>query len=232
MERASSTSEPYQLVILNRRLPDMDGFDAVRTILCDYSDTGIVMMLTTENQSKDIARCGELGVCNYIVKPVRKSRLSEVTAEALNRPVDPESAEVSKTHLQEDQRPLNILLVEDYKNNRLVIQAYLSKTPYRIDVAENGAVAVQKSRSGRTYDLVLMDLQMPVMDGYTATRTIREREAALNLPPTPIIALTANGSSEDVYKCLDAGFNAHLAKPIEHNALLETIKIYTRGVIV
>jgi CheY-like chemotaxis protein len=122
--------------------------------------------------------------------------------------------------------------VEDYKNNRLVIQAYLSKTPYRIDVAENGAVAVQKSRSGRTYDLILMDLQMPVMDGYTATRTIREREAALNLPPTPIIALTANGSSEDVYKCLDAGFNAHLAKPIEHNALLETIKIYTRGVIV
>jgi CheY-like chemotaxis protein len=77
-----------------------------------------------------------------------------------------------------------------------------------------------------------MDLQMPVMDGYTATRTIREREAALNLPPTPIIALTANGSSEDVYKCLDAGFNAHLAKPIEHHALLETIKIYTRGVIV
>jgi two-component system sensor histidine kinase/response regulator len=112
-----------------------------------------------------------------------------------------------------------------------VIQAYLSKTSYRIDMAENGVVAVEKSTSG-TSDLILMDLQMPVMDGYTATRTIRELEAALDLPPTPIIALTANGSSEDISKCLEAGFNAHLAKPIQHNDLLETIKTYTRGVTV
>jgi CheY-like chemotaxis protein len=150
----------------------------------------------------------------------------------LGRPAGPEGAAAGlKFHTQEDQRPLNILLVEDYKNNRLVVQAYLSKTPCRIDMAENGAVAVQKSMSV-AYDLILMDLQMPVMDGYTATRTIRERESALNLPPTPIIALTANGSDEDVSKCLDAGFNAHLAKPIDPNALLDSIKTFTRGVMV
>jgi CheY-like chemotaxis protein len=146
--------------------------------------------------------------------------------------VDPEAPpEEDQSALPENQRPLNILLVEDHKNNRLVIQAYLNQTPYQIDFAENGEIAVQKSGSN-SYDLILMDIRMPVMDGLTATRTIREREIKLELPPTPIIALTANDSQEDISNCIHAGVDAYLTKPIDPNALLQSIKIHTGGVSV
>jgi PAS domain S-box-containing protein len=227
--QACRTGSPYQLVMLNRRLPDMDGFEAVPNIQHDYRDIGILMMLTTEQQSEDIDQCHALGISNYVVKPVKASRLAEVTARALDRPVDLEAT--SEAALPECQRPLNILLVEDHKNNRLVIQAYLNQTPFQIDFAENGEIAVQKSES-KAYDLILMDIRMPVMDGLTATRNIREREARLELPPTPIIALTANHSKEDVSNCIHAGVDAYLTKPIDPGALLQSIKIHTGGVSV
>ena len=119
--------------------------------------------------------------------------------------------------------PLHILLVEDSPDNRTITVAYLQDTPYRVDLAENGAVACEKFMAGR-YDLVLMDRQMPVMDGMTATRAIRAWEQANQRPPTPIIALTASALKGDQEKFVAAGCTAYLTKPIKRDVLLHAIR--------
>ena len=118
---------------------------------------------------------------------------------------------------------LHILLVEDSPDNRTITIAYLQDAPYRIEIAENGAIAYEKFTAGR-YDLVLMDRQMPVMDGLTATRAIREWEKANRRPPTPIIALTASALKGDQEKFEAAGCTAFLTKPIKQEVLLQAIK--------
>jgi CheY-like chemotaxis protein len=117
-------------------------------------------------------------------------------------------------------------LVEDHPDNRTITLAYLQDTPYRAEIAENGAIACEKFTAGR-FDLVLMDRQMPVMDGLTATREIREWERANGRPPTPIIAFTASALKGDREKCLAAGCTAYLTKPIKQEALLQAIREYT-----
>jgi CheY-like chemotaxis protein/HPt (histidine-containing phosphotransfer) domain-containing protein len=118
---------------------------------------------------------------------------------------------------------LHILLVEDSPDNRTITIAYLQDAPYRIEIAENGAIAYEKFTAGR-YDLVLMDRQMPVMDGLTATRAIREWEKSNRRPPTPIIALTASALKGDQEKFEAAGCTAFLTKPIKQEVLLQAIK--------
>jgi CheY-like chemotaxis protein len=118
---------------------------------------------------------------------------------------------------------LNILLVEDSPDNRTITIAYLKDTPYQIDIAENGAIAYEKFTTGH-FDLVLMDRQMPVMDGLTATRAIRAWELTNHRPPTPIIALTASALKGDQEKCVTAGCTAYLTKPIKEDVLLQAIR--------
>jgi PAS domain S-box-containing protein len=118
---------------------------------------------------------------------------------------------------------LRILLAEDSPDNRAITVAYLQDTPYRVEIAENGSIACEKFTAGQ-YDLVLMDRQMPVMDGLTATRTIRAWEQANDRPPTPIIALTASALKGDREMCLAAGCTAYLSKPIKQEVLLQAIK--------
>jgi PAS domain S-box-containing protein len=122
---------------------------------------------------------------------------------------------------------LQILLVEDSKDNRTITLAFLRDTPYRVETAENGAVALEKFTAGR-YDLVLMDRQMPVMDGLTATRAIRAWEQAHHRLPTPIVALTASALKGDQEKCVAAGCTAYLTKPIKQEVLLQAIKEHAR----
>ena len=118
---------------------------------------------------------------------------------------------------------LDILLVEDSSDNRTITMAFLKDTPYRVEIAENGAIAYEKFKAGH-YDLVLMDRQMPVMDGLTATRAIREWEQANHRPPMPIIALTASALKGDQEKFVAAGCTAYLTKPIKQEVLLQAIK--------
>ena len=114
-------------------------------------------------------------------------------------------------------------MAEDSPDNRTITLAYLEDTPYHVEVAETGAVACRMFEVGH-YDLVLMDRQMPVMDGLTATRTIRSWEQVHNQPPTPIIALTASALKGDREKCMAAGCTAYLTKPIRQDVLLQAIK--------
>ena len=119
--------------------------------------------------------------------------------------------------------PLRILMAEDSPDNCTIALAYLDDTPYQIDVAETGIIACAMFKAGR-YDLVLMDRQMPAMDGLTATRTIRAWEKANDRSPTPIIALTASALKGDRETCLAAGCTAYLTKPIKQDVLLQAIK--------
>lgn len=119
----------------------------------------------------------------------------------------------------------NILLVEDSEDNKQLIELYLKKLPYKIDTAENGLVAVEKYKKNH-YSLVLMDIQMPVMDGYTATQKIREWEKENNMSPTPIVALTANAFKEDEEKSLKAGCTGYMSKPVHKMTLLEMVGKY------
>jgi len=122
---------------------------------------------------------------------------------------------------------LRILLVEDSPDNRTITVAYLKDTPYRVEIAENGAIAHTKFTAGH-FDLVLMDRQMPVMDGLTATRAIREWERANQRPPTPIVALTASALKGDQEQCMAAGCTAYLTKPIKQEVLLQAIREHSR----
>jgi CheY-like chemotaxis protein len=118
-----------------------------------------------------------------------------------------------------------ILLVEDTPDNRLLVTAYLRKLPLVLDEADNGEAAVELFRRNN-YDLVLMDVQMPVMDGHEATRRIRAFEAEQRRQPVPIIALTAHAIKEEIDKCMVAGCDAHLSKPIKKSVLIETLHKY------
>ena len=118
-----------------------------------------------------------------------------------------------------------ILLAEDLEDNRDVVMLFLNNSTYDLDPAENGAVALEKFTAG-TYDLVLMDMQMPVMDGFTATAAIRAWEREHRRPPIPILALTANAFQEDIDKSLAAGCTAHLTKPIKKKLLLAALDQY------
>ena len=115
-----------------------------------------------------------------------------------------------------------ILVVDDIEHNLFLIQAFLKASCWRLTLARNGLEAVELCQK-QSFDLILMDMQMPVMDGYTATQTIRDLETRANRPRVPIIALTGNAFSEDVEKCLTTGCNAHLSKPIRKEKLLTTM---------
>jgi CheY-like chemotaxis protein len=191
-----------------------------------------VLMLTSDMRRGDATRAHELGIKNYVSKPVRRMVLFDAiaeaigtqSAEALNRPLlaSPRPYPLRTT------RPLRILVAEDLEDNRDIIALFLKETPCIPEFVENGAEAVQKYTTGGDYDLVLMDVQMPVMDGYQATRAIRQWERDHQRTPTPIAALTANAFHEEVAKSLEAGCTVHLTKPIKKRILLDAIRQYAK----
>lgn len=121
-----------------------------------------------------------------------------------------------------ETRPLKVLLADDSRDNRLLVHAYFKNLPYAIDDAENGAEAVEMFRTG-VYDIVLMDIEMPIMDGYSATRAMRAIELETGSPRVPILALTASVLTEALKKALDAGCDAHVAKPVKKATLLAAV---------
>lgn len=227
--RAIKANKPYHLALIDRRMPGMDGFELAKHIkesMGDIKNTA-VMMLTSDNRSGDLALCKELDIAFYLVKPVKKTALLDAIASIMGRKIESVPGKIPETKPIDftKTRSFNLLLVEDSADNRLIIQAYFKRASDHIDIAENGAIAVEKFKAGK-YDLVLMDVQMPVMDGYTATREIRKWEREQGKRGTPIIALTAHAMKEDVQKSLDAGCTDHLTKPIKRVTLMEAVQKY------
>jgi PAS domain S-box-containing protein len=227
--RASQAGEPYGLVLLDCRMPGMDGFQLAEHIQSHPNLTAMtVLMLTSEDRAGDLARCRRLGINDYLVKPIQRSELSKAIQSALSRTqIGMEGRGVPENSDRiTDPLSLRLLLADDSEDNVFLVQSYLRHSGCSIDVAENGEIAVQKFRSGQ-YDLVLMDLQMPVMDGYIATRRIREWEREHQAKPTPIIALSAYALQSEIDRSRDAGCTAYLTKPIRRQILLETIENYS-----
>jgi PAS domain S-box-containing protein len=227
--RAQESGDPYRLVLLDCRMPEMDGFQVAERLRAIPNLAGVtVIMLSSDARVGDKARSQELGMAGYLVKPVKRAELFEAIAAAVGKSqvFAPGPALEAAPTPAKDQRALRILLAEDSQDNRLLVQSYLKHTPHHLDLADNGAIAVAKFRA-RRFDLVFMDMQMPVMDGYAATRRIRQWEKEIGRSPTPIVALSAFALQEEIQKSLDAGCTAHLTKPIKKAILLNAIQEYT-----
>jgi CheY-like chemotaxis protein len=219
-------------VLLDRQMPGVDGFQVAERISQDPTLAGtVILMLTSENRTGDVVRGRELGLAACLVKPVKKSELLQTIHKARGGAVlAAERPQTQPRGVPSRARSLRILLAEDSQDNVLLIQSYLKASGYSADVACNGAVAFEKYKSG-TYDAVLMDVQMPIMDGYSATRRIRQWEIENRVTPVPILALTAHALPEEVRKSLDAGCTVHLTKPIRKSTLIGAIEEHAMGLV-
>ncbi|MBM7868154.1 response regulator [Heliobacterium gestii] len=222
MKRARAQGEPYELVLLDCRMPEMDGFQVAETIQAEPElREATVLMVTSDNRIDDAQRVKQLGLAAYLVKPVKRNDLLKTVLAVLETRPDKREARQESANLA-TPLAVRILLVEDAEDNSLLIRTYLKKEPVLIDMAENGQRAVEMFSKGQ-YDMVLMDIQMPVMDGITATQKIRRWEQQRGHPKTPIIALTANAMKEDMERSLEAGCDDHLTKPIKKKILLDAL---------
>lgn len=227
LARSCQEGKPYSVILTDVHMPKMDGFGLVERIrrMPEFS-TATIMMLTSAGQQGDAARCRELGVAAYLLKPVRKSELRDAIARVLGvreptGAVQPKIAVCSQAGKNPAVR-LRVLLAEDNPVNQLLVQRLLEKRGHSVVVASTGLEALDLLQ--REYvDVVLMDIQMPEMDGLEATKAIRSRESD-GRPRMPVIALTAHAMKGDREKCLAAGMDAHLSKPIRPAELDEVLE--------
>ena len=228
LHRAAKES-PFSLVLTDAHMPGMDGFELAHEIRNAPDLTGaIVMMLTSNERAEDIRRCRTLGISACLTKPVRRAELRSAVCAALagrgeaDRREQSTDLAVLASGIREPHDAMRILLAEDNVVNQRVALRILEKAGHSVVLARDGAEAVEKF-NGQKFDLVLMDVQMPEMSGIEATARIREMESGLR---TPIIALTAHAMSGDQQRCLDAGMDDYLAKPIHASTLIALINKY------
>ena len=215
-------SDAYHAYIIDWRLPDMNGIEVTRQIRSLHDDTPIII-LTAYDWSDIEVEAKAAGVTAFCAKPMFMSDLRETLMSALGQK-QTDAAQGLLPDKNADFKGKNILLVEDNELNREIAQEILQEYGFLVDSAENGAVAVEKVSTAApgSYDLVLMDVQMPIMDGYTATRQIR----ALDDPARaklPILAMTANAFDEDRRNALESGMNGFLSKPIVIGDLVQEL---------
>ncbi len=251
VEQATRAAEPFELVFADCSRPEAGGFELARRIGASAGATAGLTVATVSSYdlSKAFVGLREAGLEHYVVKPLKRADLLAAAADFAKRapaakPLTgaaagafdqsaatlPDNLTASTVQValpigagEPAAAPCRILLADDSIDNRLLIRAYLGRTGYGLDEAENGQVAVDKLLSGR-YDLVLMDIQMPVMDGFTAVRRIRQWEHEHGARRTPIIALTASTFDETVRKAVEAGCDSHLGKPLKRATLLRVIR--------
>jgi two-component system, sensor histidine kinase and response regulator len=218
LERARAEGRKFQLVLLDARMPDLDGFAVAERIRREPALAGVTMMLLTSDvMSGDLARCRTLGVARHLVKPFTPSELLNAILLALGQSI--EMASPTAAPREAAGRRLHVLVAEDNAVNQRVIVRLLEKMGHIPIVAYNGQEALDAYES-RPFDVVLMDVQMPVMDGLTATRMIRESEARHpGRRRLPIMALTAYAMRGDRERCLAAGMDEYLTKPVKPEEL-------------
>jgi len=223
MEQALITEEPYHLVLMDEQMPQMDGLEVAERIrsIDSYKDVPIIIMTSSESrEGRKHART--LGISHYLIKPVRQSKLYDAIVENLSKVEQKKEKPKTISEKEKKTLSLNILLVEDNKINQKLATSLLEKQGWKITVANNGKEAIELIEKNG-FDIVLMDVQMPEMDGLEATRLIREREKKTG-KHIPIIALTAHAFEEDKKRCLEAGMDAYTTKPIKIQELLNIIK--------
>jgi CheY-like chemotaxis protein len=226
LSAAIAAQRPYALAMVDREMPGMDGFETAARIKQIAPELPVVMFMS-DVRPGDALRRRKAGLSGYAVKPVRRTDLLRLISDAL-QPSDSAQLRTSgnaNPRQSDPVRPLRILIAEDSMDNRLLVQMYLKGSPHQLTFAEDGKVVVERFEGG-SFDVVLMDMQMPVMDGLTATRAIRAIERERGTAAIPIIALTANALPQDVELSRKAGCNSHLSKPISKHKLLSAIEEY------
>jgi two-component system, sensor histidine kinase and response regulator len=238
LRRAKETGDPFAIIIMDVLMPEMDGFTVAKQMLkSHYLNGAFIMMLTSAGQRGDAARCRELGIAAYLTKPIMQSELLDAMMNLIALRGQDESTRplITRYSLREplalpttdSTRPLRILLTEDNLVNQRLTVRILEKRGHTVVVAANGEEALKAFGRDR-FDLILMDIQMPVMDGLEATRMIRAQEEHAS-GHTPIIAMTAHAMKGDREKCLAAGMDDYLSKPINTNDLSAMIEKYACG---
>ena len=225
LRRAARHHRPYRVVFLDMQMPEMDGEQVARAIKDDPSIAGVqIIILTSMGQRGDSARLAELGCSGVLLKPVKQSQLFQAVlnligknAPTVEAPAGPAS---SPNNLGCDLADLDILLAEDNFINRKLAITVLKKAGARVDVAENGAQAVDMAMI-KPYNVILMDVQMPEMDGLEATRQIRVNEGQKK--HTPILAMTAHAMQGDREMCIQSGMDGYVTKPLEQASLFSAI---------
>jgi signal transduction histidine kinase/DNA-binding response OmpR family regulator/HPt (histidine-containing phosphotransfer) domain-containing protein len=222
LEEAARRGTPFPLVLLNSRMPGQDGFTLAQEIRSRPGLGGaLVMMLTSVDVPGDVARCRQLG-CAYLTKPFRPSDLLDAILTGLSGSprLQPRSA-VTVEPSAPSVRPLRVLLAEDNAVNRKLAVSLLEKDGHSVRVAVNGKEALEALKQ-ESFDVVLMDVAMPVMDGFEATAAIRTRERGTG-QHQPIIAMTAHALKGDRERCLEAGMDGYVTKPFRRAALFEAL---------
>ena len=227
MRRAKDMGKTFPLILLDAQMPGMDGFTVVEKLKEDPTLAGsAILMLTSAGQRGDAARCRELGISAYLVKPIRQSELLEAILVVLGQPSQRKDHPdlVTRHTLREARRKLRLLVAEDNAINRELVTRLLQKHGHIVMTVTTGREAVDLlDKDAANCDLVLMDVEMPDMDGFQATAIIREKEKVSG-KHIPIIAMTAYAMKGDRERCLAAGMDGYVPKPIRHQDLLETIQ--------
>ena len=229
LSEAQQAGAPFALILMDMHMPQMDGFELIERIRQgSNSSTATIMMLTSAGHRGDAARCQELGVAAYLLKPIRQSELREAIARVLGaREQKGAIALITRYSLHDAREPsssLRVLLAEDNLVNQRLACRLLEKRGHSVAVAANGLEALQAVEK-ESFDLVFMDVQMPVMDGFEATAAIRKREEPGGMG-LPIVALTAHAMKGDREKCLAAGMDGYISKPIRPQELDEVLRKY------
>jgi PAS domain S-box-containing protein len=233
ISQAVSAGIPPRIVLLNDRIASEDSGELQQlSAAASQCGASIIAMIHCDNLAADVSRLRSLKIDTYLVKPISVSELDKalrhaLESDAVEQPMDNRNrnrnAAVDASQPSIVNRPLKILFADDSSDNRTLIRAFLKKTHYHLDEVENGRQAIDRFIAAGDYDLVLMDIQMPEVDGFAATRAIRKWEQENGRKRTPIIALTASVFGEAVRLTQAAGCDAHVAKPISRATLLRAI---------
>ena len=226
VESANSTGRPFALAILDILMPEVGGFDTLRQIRRIDLQLPVIMM-TSNNQPGDATKARSLGASAFATKPIRRNELLRLLTAAIvpareGPGAAPSAMRSAAANVQAAARRMDILIAEDSEDNRFLLKAYLGSRKYDVKFVENGLDALNTFQA-RKFDLVLMDILMPVMDGLTATKLMRSFEKQNNRPPTPILALTANALLGHADESRMAGCDLHLSKPISKEQLVEVV---------
>jgi CheY-like chemotaxis protein len=224
LRQAGQQDRPCDLLVSDVNMPDMDGITLAEQVQKEPGMPTIpIILLTSGARPGDLERAAALNIARYLVKPVEQSRLFDAIAKCLGPSASPgETDQAGEGKLAGKLPPLRILLVEDSLVNQKLATALLEKQGHTVEVATNGGEAVTACQT-RAFDVVLMDVEMPIMDGLEATGHIREWEKA-SQSHLPIVAMTAHARKGDRERCLEAGMDDYISKPIRAQQLLDTLE--------
>jgi two-component system sensor histidine kinase/response regulator len=230
LRKAYRENDPYHVILLDLYLPDMDSEQTVRAIKSDPVLKDVKIILTSVSLPNEVAPWESHGCAGYLSKPVEQQMLFDAILAVLNGKI-PQSSELSTalSMLGPVRSTQPILLVEDHPINQQLALILLQAAGYAVDIAETGRQALEKVQ-GKQYSAVLMDIQMPMMDGLTATRRIRELESTTG-QHIPIIAMTAHALAGDRENCLAAGMDDYVSKPLEPDILFKVLNRWTQSAV-